>query len=77
MNRVEELEKEIDGLPEAEFWHLTDRLIARRNDLWDREMERDAAAGRLDRLWAEAEREIEEGKTETLDEFLGHQKLSE
>lgn len=77
MSRVEELQREIDELPEAEFWSLTDRLIERRNELWDRQIEEDAAAGRLDCLWAQAEREIEAGESETLNDFLRHQELSE
>ena len=37
------------------------------DDAWDREMEADAKAGRLDFLWDEAKREVAEGKTRPLD----------
>ena len=43
------------------------------DDAWDRQMEADAKAGRLDFLWDEAKREIAEGKTRPLDELLGHE----
>ena len=43
------------------------------DDAWDRQMEADAKAGRLDFLWKEAKGEIAEGKTRPLDELLGHE----
>lgn len=43
------------------------------DDAWDRQMEADAKAGRLDFLWKEAKQEIAEGKTRPLDELLGHE----
>jgi hypothetical protein len=44
-----------------------DRLRGRHADEWDRQIEEDAKAGRLDSLWAEASREIAEGKARPLD----------
>lgn len=43
------------------------------DDAWDRQMEADAKAGRLDFLWEDAKREIREDKTRPLDELLGHE----
>ena len=43
------------------------------DDAWDRQMETDAKAGRLDFLWEEAKREISQRKTRPLDELLGHE----
>jgi len=43
------------------------------DDAWDRQMEADATADRLDFLWKDAKREIAEGKTRPLDELLGHE----
>jgi hypothetical protein len=43
------------------------------DDAWDRRMEADAKAGRLDFLWKEAQPEIAEGKTRPLDEIVGHE----
>ena len=42
------------------------------DDAWDRQMEADAKAGRLDFLWKEAKPEISARKTRPLDELLGH-----
>lgn len=75
MRTVEEIEEAIDGLPSEAFWKLTDKLIAQREAAWDAQMEADAASGRLDAFWAEAEKEIEAGQVQSLDAFLGHQKL--
>jgi hypothetical protein len=77
MSTVEEIEKAIAALPKDEFWKLTDRPVAQRNDVWDKEIEEDSAAGRLDVLWQEAEKEIAAGETVGMDEFLRQQKLPE
>jgi hypothetical protein len=75
MSTVEEIEAAIGNLPRKEFWALTDRLMATREEQWDRQFEEDVAAGRLDALWAEAEKEIESGQSKPLDEFLDDQGL--
>ncbi len=67
MSTVEEIEAAIVSLPKEEFWKLTDRLIALREDAWDREIEEDARpGGPLDRLAEEALREYDAGKTRPL-----------
>jgi hypothetical protein len=43
------------------------------DDAWDREIQTDAKAGRLDFLWKEAQRDVAEGKIRPLDELLGHE----
>jgi hypothetical protein len=40
------------------------------DDAWDRQMEADAQAGRLDHLWQQALDEIKAGRTKPLDEVL-------
>ncbi|GAB4179498.1 MAG: hypothetical protein Fur0032_20180 [Terrimicrobiaceae bacterium] len=75
MSTVEQTVEAITALPREEFWKLTDELIARRDAAWDRQLEEDAEAGRLDSLWENAEKEIAAGETTDLDEFLRHQKL--
>lgn len=75
MSTVEEIEKAIGSLPREEFWKLTDRLIANREAAWDAQIEIDAAAGRLDALWGEAEKEIAAGEDEPLDALLDDEKL--
>ncbi len=61
MSTVQEIEAAIAELPKDEFWKLTDRLIARREDEWDRQIEADAKAGRLDFLFDEADAAREAG----------------
>jgi hypothetical protein len=43
------------------------------DDAWDRQIDADARAGRLDFLWEEAKRDIKERRTRPLDELLGHE----
>ena len=40
------------------------------DDVWDRQMEADAQAGRLDSLWQQAVEDIKAGRTKPLDEVL-------
>lgn len=76
MSTIEEIEQAIEELPRLELERLTDKLIARREAEWDKQIEKDANTGKLDALWANAEKEIESGETMSLDEFLDHQELS-
>jgi len=39
-------------------------------DAWDRQMEADAKAGRLDHLWQQALTDIKAGRTKSLDEVI-------
>jgi hypothetical protein len=70
MSSIAEIEKAIAGLPRAEFFQLIRDLRQRFEDEWDRQIEEDSRSGRLDHLWAEAEKEIAEGKARPLDELL-------
>jgi len=75
MTKIFEIEKSILTLSHEEFRELTDRLIEQREAAWDVQIEADAAAGRLDALWAESETEIEAGDTGSLDAFLDNERL--
>jgi hypothetical protein len=55
MSTVQEIKQAIEQLPKQDFWDLSEWVIHRREDDWDRQMDEDAAAGRLDFLLAEAE----------------------
>ena len=55
MSTVAEIVAAIGRLSREQFWELTDRLIARRNEEWDRQMDEDARTGRLDFLFNEAD----------------------
>lgn len=66
MSTVKEIEEAIAQLPKDEFWSLTDRLIAMREDEWDRQIEADAKSGKLDRLFEQADRDFEAGRCKEL-----------
>ncbi len=55
MSTVEKIEQDIEGLSSQDFDRLAVWMERRRNEKWDRQMEEDAAAGRLDFLFEEAE----------------------
>ena len=63
MTRVEQLEHEIQKLSPSEFAELRAWLIERDWEEWDRQIERDAASGKLDRLFAEARDAHRQGKS--------------
>jgi hypothetical protein len=61
MDRVEEIEAAIEGLPTEEYRRLANWFYAREQTRWDQQMDRDSGAGKLDFLFAEAENESAEG----------------
>ncbi|MVM30234.1 hypothetical protein GO755_09325 [Spirosoma sp. HMF4905] len=63
---VQEIETAITQLSDNEFWKLSDWLIDYRNQLWDKQIEEDVNAGRLDALLDEADEEYEKGLTKPL-----------
>jgi len=54
MTRVEEIEAEIEKLSQDELGELRDWLLERDWDQWDRQIEADAAAGKLKDLFDKA-----------------------
>ena len=70
MTKIEDIEAAIAELPPEQFARLAEWIDRRRETDFDRQIEADAKAGRLDALWAEAEKEIAEGKARPLDELL-------
>lgn len=63
MTRVEQLEHEIQKLSPSEFAELRAWLIERDWEEWDRQIEQDAASGKLDRLFADARDAHRQGKS--------------
>jgi hypothetical protein len=55
MTRIEELESAIDALPADQYSMLRDWFWERDWAKWDREIEVDAASGKLDSLFQEAQ----------------------
>ena len=63
MSKVEALEEEIQKLSPEEFAELRDWLLERDWEKWDRQIENDAASGRLDRIFEEAREAHRQGKS--------------
>ncbi len=51
MTKVQALEEEIEKLSSAELVELREWIVEREAEVWDREIERDAASGKLDKLF--------------------------
>ena len=62
VSTVVEIESAIANLPKKEFWELATWFDDVKNRAWDEQMEADAAAGKLDFLFEEAEAERSKGK---------------
>ena len=54
MMQVEQLQKEIEALPEHEFSRLRKWFAEKDRQRWDQQLESDVAAGKLDFLLEEA-----------------------
>lgn len=63
MTKIEALEREVASLSPEELAAFRDWFIEYDWQAWDRQIERDAAEGKLDRLAAEALAEFERGET--------------
>lgn len=66
MQTIQAIEQAIQQLPEAELCELRRWFTAFTEDLWDREIENDANAGKLDALAAEALAEYHNGQVTEL-----------
>lgn len=66
MTRVEALEREVQNLTPEELAAFRDWFAEYDWQVWDRQLERDVAAGKLDKLAAEARAEYERGETTEL-----------
>jgi hypothetical protein len=63
MSRVEVLEQEIKLLTPKEFAELRDRILELDWEQWDRQIERDAQEGKLDKLFSKALVDHDSGKS--------------
>ncbi len=71
MSTVVEIIDAVKNLDEQEKGEFLDKLTEIDfDDAWDRQIEADAKAGRLDHLWEQALEDIEAGRTKPLDEIL-------
>ena len=72
VSSVAEIIEAVKKLPEAEKGEFLQRLAeVDFDDAWDRQIDADLKAGRLDHLIAQAEADIAAGRTTPLDEVLG------
>lgn len=63
MTKVQALEEEIERLTPEELAELRVWLVEREADEWDREIERDAASGKLDKLFEKSVADHRAGKS--------------
>ena len=70
MSTATEIAAAIRKLPPEEAWQLAEELRDHLDDLWDVELERDVAAGRLDGLIAKARADHKADRTKPLDNIL-------
>ena len=61
MDRVEQIEAAINGLDPDEYQRLVQWFRAREQARWDAQLDRDSAAGKLDFVFEEADRETAQG----------------
>ena len=70
MSTVQEIETAIQKLKPQEIHKVADWLQELREELWDKQIDADAKAGRLDKLMEEALEDYRAGRTKPLDEIL-------
>ncbi len=63
MTKLEKIEKEITSLDPADLRKLADWIAEYQADLWDKQIEEDAKAGKLDKLAAQALADHRAGKS--------------
>ena len=63
MTKLESLEEEIKKLSAEELAQLRDWLLERDAEEWDRQIERDAASGKLDKLFEKSVLDHRAGKS--------------
>ena len=66
MTRVERIEQEIQGLTRSEIAALRDWFSRYDAEEWDRQIEKDAASGKIDQLAEAALNQHKAGKTREL-----------
>ncbi len=66
MGKIERLEQEIQALSAEELAELRRWFVEYDAEAWDREIEADVKAGKLDRLAEEALRDYAEGRTKRI-----------
>ena len=70
MSTVAEIESALSQLPVKDARLIADWLQEYLDAKWDKQMDEDSAAGRLDPLWEKAKADITTGRVKSLDEVL-------
>ena len=70
MSTIEEIEAAIRKLPSEDQSRLDQRIQDVLWEAWDRQIEDDSRAGRLDHILSEVDADIAAGRTKPLDEIL-------
>lgn len=65
MSTVLDIESAIRQLPEGDFWELAEWFDEARAEAWDRQIQLDAQAGRLNFLFEEATKARQQRETKT------------
>jgi hypothetical protein len=73
MSTVVEIEKALQTLPVDDARKVAGWLQAYLDETWDKQIDGDIAAGRLDKLWDNAKTEIAAGRVKPLDEIINDQ----
>lgn len=63
MTKLQALKEEIEKLSSVELLELREWIVEREAEVWDREIERDAASGRLDKLFERSVADFRGGKS--------------
>ncbi len=66
MTKVDELEREIEKLSPQELAQLRDWLLDHDWEMWDRQIESDAASGKLAKLFRKSLEDHQAGKSKEL-----------
>jgi hypothetical protein len=66
MTKLEKIEETISALPDEELWKLAEWFDELKAARWDKQIEDDAKAGKLDKLFAEAKADIAAGRVKPL-----------
>ena len=70
MSTVAEIENALQSLPVEDAWKVADWLQHHLDEKWDRQIDADIAAGKLDKLADEALEDYRAGRCKPLDEII-------
>lgn len=71
VSTIVEIENALRALPVRDAKAVSDWLQNYLDEQWDKQISADAAAGRLDRAWNKAKKDINAGRIKSLDEITG------